>query len=204
MVVVAFVQGMTTSPFNDSLIRNSAETFSEVRQRAIAHIEAEKVMLRKNGNSWSKKPRHKENDRDCSSRSNEASTGKRRKLRYIPYVAKKDELVTKAMEETTIRPRFRVSCKKLLSMPRVADKLRFPQKTDRFLGSRRNAWYKFHRAFGHSVERCITLSYQLASLVKEGFLKEYLEANQKKPRGEAMTGDQAHETPIHEELNTIT
>ena len=41
---------------------------------------------------------------------------------YVLYVAKKDEPKTKAREETEIRPKFRVSCKELLSMPRVADK----------------------------------------------------------------------------------
>jgi len=54
-------------------------------------------------------------------------------------------------------------------MSGVADKLNFPQKTDRSLGSRRDAWCEFHRAFGHNVERCIVLGHQLASLVKEGF-----------------------------------
>jgi len=71
------------------------------------------------------------------------------------------------------------------------------------LGSRRAAWCKFHKAFEHSVERCITLSYQLASLVKDGFLKEYLEASQEKLRGEVATGYQTHEAPINVELNTI-
>ena len=110
----------------------------------------------------------------------------------IPYVAKKEEPEIRAREETTIRPRFRVSCKELLSMRGVTDKMMFPQKIDRFLGSQRDVWCEFHRAFGHSVERCITLSHQLASLVKEGFLKEYLEANQEKLRREAATEDQTH------------
>jgi len=88
-------------------------------------------------------------------------------------------------------------------MSGVADKLKFPQKIDQFLGSRRDAWCEFHRAFGHSVEQCITLSNQLAYLVKEGFLKEYLEANQEKLRGKVAIGYQTHENPIHGELNSI-
>jgi len=96
-------------------------------------------VLKKNEGSRSKQPKHKENSRDRSSRSNEASTEKRTDLRYVPYVAKKEEPETRAREETMIRPRFRVSCKELLSMLGVADKLKFPQNTDRFLGSRRDA-----------------------------------------------------------------
>ena len=64
MVVAAFIQRMTTSPFSDSLIRNPAETLSKVRGPATTHIEVEKVVLKKNGSSRSKQPRHKENSRD--------------------------------------------------------------------------------------------------------------------------------------------
>ena len=70
MVVIAFVQGMTTRLFNDSLIRNLAEMLSKVRERATTHIEAEEVMLRKNESSQLKQPKHKENNREYSCRSN--------------------------------------------------------------------------------------------------------------------------------------
>ena len=40
--------------------------------------------------------------------------------------------------------------------------------------------------------------------MKEGFLKEYLEANQEEPKGEIDVRDQAHETLVHGELNTIS
>jgi len=59
------------------------------------------------------------------------------------------------------------------------------------------------RAFGHNVERCIALGFQLASLVKVGFLKEYLEANQEEPKRDSTIKDQTHETPVHGDLNTI-
>jgi len=39
--------------------------------------------------------------------------------------------------------------------------------------------------------------------VKEGFLKEYLEADQEDPKGEVALRDQAHETPVHGEMDTI-
>ena len=39
--------------------------------------------------------------------------------------------------------------------------------------------------------------------MKEGFLKEYLEADQEEPKGEVALMDQVHEIPFHEELNTI-
>jgi len=127
---------MTTSPFNDSLIRNRAET----REQATTHIEAEEDVLRKNGSLRSKQPRYNENNRDHSARSNEVFIEKRTDQRYVPYVAKKEEHKTKAKEEMEIRPRFWVSYKEFIGMPRVADRLKFPKMTDRFLGSRRDIW----------------------------------------------------------------
>ena len=59
-----------------------------------------------------------------------------------------------------IRLRFWVSCKELIGMLGVADIFKFPQKTYRVLGSRRNIWCDFHRAYGQGIERCIALSYQ--------------------------------------------
>jgi len=114
---------------------------------------------------------------------NKTSTEKRMDTRYVPYVARKDEPKMKVREESTIRPKFRVSYKELLSMPGVVDKLKFPQKTNQNLVSQRDAWCEFHKAFRHNVERCITLGQQLFSLVKKGFLKEYLEANKEEPQG---------------------
>jgi len=89
-------------------------------------------------------------------------------------------------------------------MQGVTDKLKFPQKIDKNLGSRKDAWCEFHKVFGHNIERCIALGHQLASLVTEGFLKEYLKAEQGEPKGEASLRDQAHEIPVHGELNTIS
>jgi len=40
--------------------------------------------------------------------------------------------------------------------------------------------------------------------VKEGILKEYLEAGQEEPKGEVALRNQAHETSVHGELNTIS
>jgi len=53
MVVAAFEQGMLTSPFSDSLIRNPTEMLSEACQRATAHIEVEEFVLKKNTASQS-------------------------------------------------------------------------------------------------------------------------------------------------------
>ncbi|XP_068503762.1 uncharacterized protein [Phaseolus vulgaris] len=86
----------------------------------------------------------------------------------------------------------------------MAEKLRFPPKSNRNLGSRKEAWYEFHKGFGHDVEHCIALGYQLASLIKDGFLKEYLEGSQEGSKKEITSAYQGHEVPVHGELNTIS
>jgi len=41
VMVTTFEQGITAGPFSVSLIRNLAETFSEIRERVVAHIEVD-------------------------------------------------------------------------------------------------------------------------------------------------------------------
>jgi len=49
----------------------------------------------------------------------------------------------------------------------------------------------------HNTERCLTLSYQLAKLVKESFLTKYLEvAYEKVKKGENPLKRRGHEAPI--------
>ena len=83
-------------------------------------------MFRKNGSSRLKQPKYKENIQDRSVMSSEVSIEKRADQMYVPYLAKKDEPKVKDREETLIRPRFWVSCKELIDMPGVSDKLTFP------------------------------------------------------------------------------
>ena len=194
---------MVVGPFNDSLIRNPTETFSEVHERVVAHIETEDAVLRKNVNSHFRQPKPKESIRDRPLQVYETSTKKRTNSRYVPYVAMKDESRGKASEEPQTRPKFRVSYKELLGMARVVDKLKFLEKMKQNLRSRKDSWCKFHSAFMHNVERCIALGHQLADLVKDGFLKKYLEDSQERPQGEAILRESVHETPIHGESNTM-
>jgi len=119
-------------------------------------------------------------------------------------VAKKDETKMMAREESTAWPRFQVSYKELLSMPGVVNKLKFLHKKIGIWGSRRDTWCEFHKAFGHDIERCMDLGHQLASLVRERFLKEYLVESQEEPKGESVVRDQVHEASVHGELNTIS
>jgi len=62
MMNLAFEQGMAAGSFSDLLIRNQVKVFSEVRERVVAHIEAEEVVLKKNDSSRSRQSRPKESN----------------------------------------------------------------------------------------------------------------------------------------------
>jgi len=111
-------------------------------------------------------------------RVNEAKTEKRTNAKRAPYLARKNVPKAKAREDLEFRPKFEMTYKELLSIPGVVEKLKFPYKSERNLGPRKDAWCEFNKGFGHHVEQCITLGHQLAGLVKDRFLKKYLEGNQ--------------------------
>jgi len=59
-------------------------------------------------------------------RVHEAATEKRSDIRQAPYIAKKNQPKTKTREDLPFQPKFWMTYKKLLGMPGMADKLRFP------------------------------------------------------------------------------
>jgi len=50
----------------------------------------------------------------------------------------------------------------------------------------------------------LALGHQLDELVRDEFIKKYLEEGHKAPTTIAPTGDQGHEVPVHGEVNTIS
>ena len=96
--------------------------------------------------------------------------------------------------------------KDLIAVPSIADMLRPPIKADRMLGPRKESWCEFHEAFGHHINNCLALGYQLDELVKNGFLKDYLMEKQAgRPSGSQPGGSegQQHEAPVLGEIHTI-
>jgi len=89
-------------------------------------------------------------------------------------------------------------------MPDIVSKLMFPPKIDKVLGPGKNTWCEFHKAFGHDVENCIVLGYQLSGMMKIGLLLDYLVGGQEESKQELSEEEQRHEVPIHGEINTIS
>ena len=96
--------------------------------------------------------------------------------------------------------------KDLIAIPSIADRLRPPIKADKVPGPRKESWCEFHEAFGHHINNCLALGYQLDELVKNGFLKDYLMEKQAgRPPGSQPGGSegQQHEAPVLGEIHTI-
>jgi len=62
---------------------------------------------------------------------------KRSNARRAPYSPRKNQPKRKAKDNLPFWPKFRNTYKELLGMPGMAEKLRFPLKSDRNMGSRK-------------------------------------------------------------------
>ena len=95
----------------------------------------------------------------------------------------------------------------LIAIPNISARLKALEKVGgKVLGSKPDAWCEFHQCFGHNLDSCLSLGYQLDDLVKSGFLNDYLldrrtgGASSSQPAGGEA---QQHEIPIHGEIHTI-
>jgi len=97
-----------------------------------------------------------------------------------------------------------VELKDLIVVPNIADRLRPPVKSDKVLGPHKDSWCEFHEAFGHRINNCLALGYQLDEPLKNGFLKDYLVGSTTTTTLAIPEEGQAHEIPTHGEVHTIS
>ena len=198
MIVHAFVKGMLARPFSESLLRFYPKTFTEIRRRALAHIVADDRVTQKQGLVGPARPRAA--TRPPPMWVHEAATEK--KGAEKPY--ERTHTRMRARRDPPLRHNFRVELKELIAIPNIAAKLKVPAKTDKKMGPNKNAWCEFHQVNGHHLCNCLALAHQLDELVKNGFLKDYLQEPQDDQVLVAAGTDQGHEVPIHREVNTIS
>ena len=96
-----------------------------------------------------------------------------------------------------------VELKDLIAVPNIAERLRRPTKSDKVLGPRKDSWCEFHEAFGHHIDNCLSLGYQLDELVRTGFLKDYVAESPTTATLPPPVEEQAHETPVLGEVHPI-
>ena len=96
-----------------------------------------------------------------------------------------------------------VDLKDLIAVPNIAERLRRPAKTDKVLGPRKDSWCEFHKAFGHHIDNCLSLGYQLDELVRTGFLKDYVAEPTTTATLPPPAEEPTHEMPVLGEVHTI-
>ncbi|XP_068503624.1 uncharacterized protein [Phaseolus vulgaris] len=208
MFVHAFKKGMLPGLFSESLIRSHPATFAEIRRRAVAHIAAESEVAEKRGNVAPTKPRAQ--TRIQPQRVLETAAAKKDQRTRHPYDPKKNKGRGPGRPREFNRPQryeFVMGLADLITIPNIAARLKVLEKvSDKVLGPKPDTWCEFHKSFGHSLDSCLALGYQLAELVECGFLKDYLlhkrtgQASSSQP---ASSEGQQHEVPIHGEIHTI-
>ena len=201
MIVHAFRKGIVTRPFSKSLIRNRLKTFNEIRRRAMAHIAAEGEVHEKRTCVVPTCPRAL--GRPQPLRVHEVTTKKKTPAKQQPYQPRKPQTRGHGRESVPPRHDFVVELKDLIYIPNIAERLKIPAKTDKKLWPNKNAWCEFHQAFGHPIRNCLALGHQLDELVKNDFLRDYLQETQGVADVVVTGGDQGHEIPVHDEVHTI-
>ena len=179
MIVYVFRKGVCPGPFCESIIRNRPKSFAEIRRRAVEHIASEGEVYEKRTTVAPTRPRA--HMRAQPVRVNEATTGRRDQEKKRPYEARRPqprgqvEGNRPASEgNRPLRHNFVVELKDLIVVPNIADRLKPPAKSNKVLGPHKESWCEFHEVFGHHINNCLALGYQLDELVKNGFLKDYL------------------------------
>ncbi|XP_068504380.1 uncharacterized protein [Phaseolus vulgaris] len=176
MSVYAFKKGVLPGPFSEALIRGHPATFAEVWQLDVAHIADESEVAEKRGNVAPARPRAQ--TRIQPQRVLETAAAKKDQRTRHPYDPKKNKGRGPGRPREFNRPpryKFVMGLADLIAIPNIAVRLKAPEKvSDKVLGPKPNAWREFHQSFGHSLDSCLALGYQLDDLVKSGFLNDYL------------------------------
>ena len=209
MIMYAFRKGVFPGSFCESIIRNRPKSFAEVRRRAVEHIAFEGEVYEKRTTFVPTRPRA--HTRAQPVRVNEATTGRRDHERKRPYEGRWPQLRgrvegNKSAREGNrpLRHNFVVELKDLIVVPNIAERLKPPAKSDKVLRPHKELWCEFHEAFGHHINNCLALGYQLDELVKNGFLKDYLVGSAEITTLIVPEENQAHEIPVHGEVHTIS
>ncbi|XP_068503950.1 uncharacterized protein [Phaseolus vulgaris] len=207
MIVYAFRKGVSW-PFLRINHSQSPRTFAEIRRCAVELIASEGEVCEKRTSVVPTRPRAQ--TRAQSVRVNETTTGRRNEEGKPPYEVRKPQPRGQAGGNRPAKERARptrydfvVELKDLIAVPNIAERLRPPAKTDKVLGPRKDSWCEFHEAFGHPINNCLSLGYQLDELVRNGFLNDYISEPATTVALPAPVEEQAHEMPVLGEVHTI-
>ncbi|XP_068478292.1 uncharacterized protein [Phaseolus vulgaris] len=208
MIVYTFRKGVRPRSFGKSLNCKLPKTFSKVRRQVVEHIVSKGEAYEKCMPAAPARPMAQ--IRTQPARVHEVATERKNPDRKRIYETRRTQPRGRAEGRREgsrpLRHNFVVELKDLIVVPNIAERLRPPVKSDKVLGPHKESWCEFHEAFGHHINNCLALGYQLDELVKNGFLKDYLvekQTGQSSGSQPERSERQQHEVPIHDEVHTI-
>jgi len=208
MLVYAFKKGVQPGPFCVALIRGHPAMFPEVWRFVVAHIVDESEVAEKRRSVARTRPRAQ--TRIQPQRVLETAAAKKDQRTRHPYDPKKNKGRGPGRPREFNRlPRYKfvIGLADLIAIPNIAARLKAPKKvSDKVLGPKPNTCCEFHQSFGHTLDSCLALGYQLDDLVKSGFLNDYLldKRTGQASGSQPTSGEgQQHEVPTHGEIHTI-
>lgn len=167
-VVAAFVKGVRSGPFNESLELRQPTPMDEIRRRAECYINSEEANAVK-----------KEREAKASENNSRVSTRPARQERQqagrfqlsqrqlgntYGDMRKRDWVGARSEDFTPLNAKPSDILKEVLH----SNLLSHPARADRPLGPEREKWCHFHRAYGHDTDGCWTLMRQIERLIQEG------------------------------------
>ena len=124
----------------------------------MAHIADESEVAEKRGSVAPARPQ----------RVLETATAKRDQRACHPYDPRKNKGRGPGRPREYNRPpkhKFVMGLADLIAIPNIAARLKAPEKVgDKVLGPKPDAWCEFHQGFGHTLDSCLALGYQLCLL----------------------------------------
>jgi len=199
LLVKAFMKGLRESSFGESLYRIPPKTLMEISQRAAVEIEIEEAMRHKKAGD-KRTLAHTKGEQDIKTFRRERTPPRTRMDRhFVPYIAQQ------RTEYRRIRkiPGFRLAPTEILEDAKIFKHLRYPNITGRTLGSKPDAWCKFHQAGGHDTNSCYSLNNQLSTLANRGLMGKYMKSDTDVDPSRTRPVPDLHETPVLGDFNTI-
>ncbi|XP_027910362.1 uncharacterized protein LOC114169420 [Vigna unguiculata] len=199
LLVNAFVKGLQASSFGESLYRFPPRTLTKIRQMAAVEIETEEAMRHKKAGD-KRTLAHTKSERDMKTYRRERTPPRTRPdHRFVPYIAQQRTEYRRIQKI----PSFRVALAQILEDVEISKHLRYPNITGRILGSRPDAWCKFHQAGGHDTNSCYALNNQLSTLADRGLMEKFMKSDTDAKPSKTRTVPDLHETPVLGDFNTI-
>jgi len=169
--IFAFIDGLKTSSFLISLVRQRPTTMSELITRATQDISVDEYLDSRKANDRGSRRREDEQfDNDLRRKKNRATTVTVSDIRPLP--SPRPLLAEKFQRNADFTP-LKTTPDRILSLHRNMFTNPQPMYTDPSMRDKRK-YCEFHKDHGHLTANCIQLRKQIEDLIQNGELKDFV------------------------------